>query len=187
MAAAIIMAFSIDKTIQIFYVMQVDMRIRYKQAYKKAGFMTNRKAEGVLTGAVIAAQAIPDSSFVELLDSSGAIAHVTDLSVKYQVTDAGGVSAKCNCPQGRVHYMCEYVVKVISLSQGYTDAQIIQALGTRAGTSMQGLHKLHSNTAGQPQTQVDPPLADLEDIFAVTSAEPEQEPAAASVLACTWS
>ena len=124
------------------------MRIRYKQAYKKAGFMTNRKAEGVLTSAVIAAQAIPDS-FVELLDSSGAIAHVTsmsDLSVKYQVTDAGGVSAKCNCPQGRLHYMCKHVVKVISLSlsQGYTDAQIIQALGTRAGTSMQGLHKLHT-------------------------------------------
>lgn len=182
MAAALILAFCIDKIIQIFYVTQVDMRIRYKQAYKTAGFMTNRKAEGVLTNAVIAAQAIPDS-FVELLDSSGAIAHVTsmsDLSVKYQVTDAGGVSAKCNCPQGRLHYMCKHVVKVISLSQGYTDAQIIQALGTRAGTSMQGLHKLHSNTAGQPQTQVDP-LADLEDMFALTSAEPEQEPAAASV------
>ena len=46
--------------------------------------------------------------------------------------------------------MCKHVVKVISLSQGYTDAQIIQALGTRAGTSMQGLDKLHSNTAAQP-------------------------------------
>ena len=45
---------------------------------------------------------------------------------------------------------------------------------------MQGLHKLHSNTASQPQTQVNP-LADLEDMFALTSAEPEQEPAAASV------
>ncbi len=45
---------------------------------------------------------------------------------------------------------------VISLSQGYTDAQIILALGTRIGTSMQGLDKLHSNTASQPQKQLDP-------------------------------
>ena len=32
---------------------QVDTRIRYKQAYKAAGFVTNCKAEGVLTNAVI--------------------------------------------------------------------------------------------------------------------------------------
>ncbi len=51
------------------------MRIRYKQAYKTAGFKTNRKAEGVLTAAVIAAQAIPNS-FVELHDSSGGMAHI---------------------------------------------------------------------------------------------------------------
>ena len=149
--------------------MQVDTKIRYRQAYKAAGFMTNRKAEGVLTNAVIAAQAIPDR-FVELLDNSHAVAHVTsmsDMSVKYQVTDAGKVTAGCNCPQGRLHYMCKHVVKGISLSQGYTGAQIIQALGTRAGTSMQGLHKLHSNTAAQPQTKVDP-LAELEDMFALT-------------------
>jgi len=30
------------------------------------------------------------------------------------------------------------------------DAQIILALGTQAGTNMQGLDKLHSNTAAQP-------------------------------------
>ena len=70
------------------------------------------------------------------------------------------------------------MVKVSSLSQGYTDAQIIQALGTRADTSMQGLHKLRSNTAAQPQTKVNP-LAKLEDMFALTCAEPEQESAAA--------
>ena len=57
----------------------VDMRIRYKQAYKTAGFKTNRMAEGVLTDALIAAQAIPDS-FVELIDNSGAVAHVTSIS-----------------------------------------------------------------------------------------------------------
>ena len=43
-------------------------------------------------------------------------------------------------------HLYKHVVKVISLSQGYTDAQIILALGTRAGTIMQGLDKLHSNT-----------------------------------------
>ena len=43
--------------------------------------------------------------------------------------------------------MCKHVVKVVRLSQGYTAAQISIALGTRAGTSMQGLDKLHSNIA----------------------------------------
>ena len=77
--------------------------------------------------------------------------------------------------------MCKHVVKVISLGQR-ADAQIIQALGTRAGTSMQGLDKLHSNTAAQPQTEIDP-LAELEDVFALTCAEPEQEPATAPMSA----
>ncbi|KAL0021959.1 hypothetical protein WJX79_007464 [Trebouxia sp. C0005] len=53
---------------------EVDMRIRYKQAYKNAGFKTNRKSEGVLTDVVIAAQAIPNS-FVELVGSSGTALH----------------------------------------------------------------------------------------------------------------
>ena len=77
--------------------------------------------------------------------------------------------------------MCKHVVKVISLSQG-ADAQIIQALGTQAGTSMQGLDKLHSNTAAQPQTEIDP-SAELEDVFALTCAEPKQEPATAPMSA----
>jgi len=164
--------------------LQVDMRIRYKQAYKTAGFKTNRKAEGILTDAVIAAQAIPNS-FVELLDSSGGVAHVismSDMSVQYHVTDAGKPTARCTCPQGLLHCMCKHVVKVISLSQGYTDAQIILALDTRAGTSMQGLDKLHSNTAAQPQKQLDP-LAELEDVLALASMEPEQEAAAAPATA----
>lgn len=62
--------------------------------------------------------------------SSCTVAHVTsmsDMSVKYQVTK---FTVGCNYPQGRLHYMCKHVAKVISLSQGYTDAQIIQALGT---------------------------------------------------------
>ncbi|KAL3137910.1 hypothetical protein ABBQ38_005159 [Trebouxia sp. C0009 RCD-2024] len=46
---------------------------------------------------------------------------------------------------------------------------------------MQGLDKLHSNTTGQTDTQLDP-LAQLEDMLALTDAEPEQEAAAASQL-----
>ncbi|DBA85112.1 TPA: hypothetical protein ACH3X2_005835 [Trebouxia sp. C0005] len=53
---------------------KVDLRIRYKQAYKTAGFKSNRKGEGVLTDAVIAAQAIPNS-YMELIDSSGGTCH----------------------------------------------------------------------------------------------------------------
>ncbi|DBA71835.1 TPA: hypothetical protein ACH3X2_010886 [Trebouxia sp. C0005] len=81
---------------------EVDMRICYKQAYKVAGFKTNRKTEGVVTEAVIAAQAIPNS-FVELIGSSGEVAHVTsmsDMSVQYHVTDAGKPTARCTCPHG---------------------------------------------------------------------------------------
>ena len=103
--------------------LQVDMRIRYKQAYKTAGFETNRKAEGVSTDAMVAAQAIPNS-FVELICSSGEVAHVTsmsDMSVQYHVTDVGKPTARCTCPQGLLHCMGKHVLKVISLSQGYTD------------------------------------------------------------------
>ena len=129
-----------------------------RQAYKMAGFKTNRKAEGLLTDAVVAAQA-RSNRFVELIGSSGGVAHVTsmsDMSVQYHAKYAGKPTARCTCLSGLLHCMCKHVVKVISVSQGYTVAQIILANGTRAGTSMQGLDKLHSNTAAQPQKQLDP-------------------------------
>ena len=43
------------------------------------------------------------------------------------------------------------------------------------------LYKLHSNTASQAETQLDP-LAQLEDTLALTAEEPEQEAATASQL-----
>jgi hypothetical protein len=109
---------------------------------------------------------------------------MSDMSLQYHVTDAGKPTARCTCPQGLLHCMCKYVVKVISLNLSYTDVQVILALGTRAGTSMQGLNKLHSNTAAQPQKQLDP-LAELGDVLALTSMEqdPEQEAAAAPATA----
>ena len=87
----------------------------------------NRKAEGIVTDALIAARAIPNR-FVELIDSSGGVAHVTsmsEMSVQYHVTDAGKPTARCTRPQGLLHCICKHVVKVISLSQGCTDANIM--------------------------------------------------------------
>jgi len=49
------------------------MRTDYKQAYKKCWLQYQQKGRGVLTDAVVAAQAIP-YSFVQLLDSSGGVA-----------------------------------------------------------------------------------------------------------------
>lgn len=113
------------------------------------------------------------------------MAHVislSDMSAQYHVTDAGKPTSRCTCPQGLLYCMCKHVVKVISLGQIHTDAQIVLALGTRAGTSMRGLDKLHSNYAAQAQRQLDP-LSELADVLALTSLELEQEAAAAPATA----
>ena len=59
-----------------------------------------------------------------------------------------------------------------------TVPQIIQALGTRAGTSQAGLSKLHCNASRtQAETSTDA-LTELEASLALTSTEPEEELAA---------
>lgn len=51
-------------------VLQVDLRFQCKQAYKAAGFVTNRRQEQAVALAMVAATRIPDT-FVNLLNSSG--------------------------------------------------------------------------------------------------------------------
>lgn len=55
---------------------------------------------------------------------------------------------------------------------GFSGAQIIQALGTRAGSSQQGLAHLYSNAASEPLPQTDA-LTELDSTFALSSSEPE--------------
>ena len=146
------------------------MRIRYKQAYNTAGFKINRKAEGVLTDAVIAAQAIPNSS-VELIDSSGGVAHVTsmsDMSVQYHVTDAGKPTARCTWPQELLH--CKHVVKVISLSQATQMRRSFQLL---AHELAQACKAWTSCTATLPPSHRSSliPWRELEDVLALTRME----------------
>ena len=58
------------------------------------------------------------------------------------------------------------MMKVVSLSSGYSGAQIIQALGTRAGSSLQGFDKLQCNTVTQTVGDCDQ-MAELEERFAL--------------------
>ena len=98
-----------------------------------------------------------------------------DVTNKYHVTGVGTATLNCSCPQGQLHYICKHMVKVISVSEGYSGAQIIQALGTRAGTSQAGLSKLHCNASRtQAETSTDA-LTELEASLALTSTEPEEE------------
>ena len=64
------------------------------------------------------------------------------------------------------------MVKVISISQGLSGAQIIQALGTRAGSTQEGLANLYSKTAPEPLPQTDA-LIELDSTFDLTSSEPK--------------
>ena len=148
----------------------MEPRFQCKQAYKAAGFVSNRKQEQAVASAVIAAQRIEDSQ-VQLLDSTGHAAYVTsmqDSSVKYEVQGAGSAAYSCTCPQGQLHYMCKHVVKVVSMSTGYSGAQIIQALGTRAGSSLQGLDKLHNSW--HTDTAVDG-MTQLQERYALVSSD----------------
>ncbi len=104
----------------------------------------------IVASAVIAAQQIPDSS-VDLVDSTGQLAYLTskdDPSLKYEVKAAGTSKASCTCPNGQLHCLCKHMMKVVSLSTGHSGAEIIQALGTRARSSLQGLGKLQSSGFG---------------------------------------
>jgi len=66
-------AHAVTNRTDVICLLQVDMRTDYKQAYKKCWLQYQQKGRGVLTDAVVAAQAIP-YSFVQLLDSSGGVA-----------------------------------------------------------------------------------------------------------------
>ena len=145
-----------------------------RQAIKSAGFVTNRRQEQRVASAVMAAQQIPDS-FVKLADSPDGPTQVTsmqDPSHTYEVTHAGTDTARCTCPQGRLHYMCKHVFKVIALSQRVSGAEIILALGTRPGTNQQGLSNLYNSTVGQHQTKPDD-LAELHSTFQLECDEQE--------------
>lgn len=158
--------------------LQVALRFQCKQAYKAAGFVTNRRQEQAVATAVIAAQQIPDSS-VELADSTGQLACVTsmqDSSVKYEVKAAGTTTASCTCAHAQLHYLRKHMMKVVSLSSGHSGAQIIQALGTRAGSSLQGFDKLQCNTVTQTDSSCDQ-MAQLEQRFALSDFESELQPA----------
>ena len=158
--------------------LQITLRFQCKQAYKAAGFVTNRRQEHVVAAAVIAAQQIPDSS-VELVDSTGQLAYVTsmqDSSVKYEVKAAGTATASCTCAHAQLHYLCKHMMKVVGLSSGYSGAQIIQALGMRAGSSLQGFDKLQCNTVTQTDAS-DDQMAELEERFALTGFQSEPKPA----------
>ena len=152
--------------------MQVDVRFQCKQAYKAAGFVENRRQEQVVAAAVIAAQRIPDNH-VQLHDSTEQLALVTsmqDSSVQYEVKRAGTATASCTCPQGQLHYLCKHMMKVISVSTEYSGAQIIQALGTRAGSSLQGFDKLQCNVTAEPCSSSDQ-LTHLEEQFALDKSD----------------
>ncbi|KAL0023355.1 hypothetical protein WJX77_010470 [Trebouxia sp. C0004] len=98
---------------------EVDLRFQRKQAYKAAGFVTNRRQEQAVASAVVAAQRIPDN-FVKLLDSSGQLAEVTsmqDSSVKYEVKAAGIAAASCTCPNAQLHFICNPQLEQQLISQ----------------------------------------------------------------------
>ena len=120
-----------------------------------------------------------------MLDSTTETAQVTsmqDISCKYQVTNAGTANASCTCPEGQLYYICKHMVKVISVSQGFSGAQIIQALGTRAGSTQEGLDNLYSEAASEPLLETDA-LTQLDSTFALTSSEPEADAQPAPVPA----
>ncbi|DBB04166.1 TPA: hypothetical protein ACH3X1_013210 [Trebouxia sp. C0004] len=160
---------------------EVDLRFQRKQAYKAAGFVTNRRQEQAVASAVVAAQRIPDN-FVKLLDSSGQLAEVTsmqDSSVKYEVKAAGIAAASCTCPNAQLHFICKHMMKVVSLTTQYSGAQIIQALGTRAGSTLQGFDKLQCKLSNQSDNSNDQ-MAQLEQQFALDSSDDQAKPAAKS-------
>ena len=67
------------------------------------------------------------------------------------------------------------MMKVVSLSSGYSGAQIIQALGTHAGSSLQSFDKLQCNIVTQTDGSGDQ-MAELEERFALTDFQSEPKP-----------
>ena len=154
--------------------MQIEIRIRYKQAYKAAGLGNNCRKEQAVSKAVGAAQDIADS-FMTMLDKTIETLQVTsmqDISCKYEVTNAGTANASCTCSEGQLHYICKHMVKQISVKQGFSGAQIIQALRTTVGSTQEGLANLYSEAAFEPPPQTDA-FTELDSTFALTSPEPE--------------
>ncbi len=66
-------AHAVTKWTDVVCLLQIDMCNNYKQAYKKCWLQYQQEGRGLLSDAVVAAQAIP-YSFVQLLDSSSVVA-----------------------------------------------------------------------------------------------------------------
>lgn len=102
---------------------------------------------------------------LEMLDST--CHHSQDISSKYWVSRAGTAKASSTCPQGQLHYICKHVVKILTTSQGYSAGEIILALGTWAGNSLDAVSNLHCSTPLHCKSETDA-LAELDGKIALS-------------------
>ena len=104
---------------------------------KLYGFIKNRKAEGIVAGAVLRAREIPDE-YVSIYPDDRDIALV--LSVNnypnvWIVTCPNSIWAQCNCPMGMRGNICKHAMKVFKhLHPAVQDGFIIRFAGTLKGT-----------------------------------------------------
>ena len=102
---------------------------------KLYGFIKNRKAEGIVAGAVLRAREIPDE-YVSIYPDDRDIALV--LSVNnypnvWTVTCPNSIWAQCNCPMAMRGNICKHAMKK-HLHPGVQDGFIIRFAGTLKGT-----------------------------------------------------
>ena len=114
----------------------------YAVQCKLYGFIKNRKAEGIVAGAVLRAREIPDD-YVSIYPDAQDIALVVSVNnypSVWTVTCPDSVWAQCDCPLGKRGNICKHCVKVFkSLHPDVEDAFIIRHAGTLKGTIESGM------------------------------------------------
>lgn len=109
---------------------------------KLYGFIKNRKAEGIVAGAVLRAREIPDD-YVSIYPEDKDIALVLSINnypAVWTVTCPDSIWAQCDCPMGMRGNICKHAMKVFKcLHPDIEDAFIIRHAGTLKGTIEAGI------------------------------------------------
>ena len=109
---------------------------------KLYGFVKNRKAEGIVAGAVQRAREIPDE-YISVYPKDQDIAlvlSVNNFPAVWTVTCPDSIWAQCNCPMGMRGNICKHAMKVFkTLHPEIEDAFIIRHAGTLRGTVEGGI------------------------------------------------
>ena len=110
-------------------------RYRIKHDHKRAGYVTNRKANVAVRASISTARDV-DSGLVSIMDRTTGCAAVSSSEHAPGCIVTGALTAQplCSCPCGNSGAICKHLVKVMRML-GKSEPEILEIWGTLRGST----------------------------------------------------